>query len=92
LRLKLEAEHGWAWQAGTHDVLVLVERIFVAEDGIEYMLVVLGTVDTVGTEAGAGLTEADQEVEEEVMRGTPSWCRRQHCEYPSVRDMPSFVG
>ncbi len=64
LRLELKAEHGWAWQAGTHDVLVLVERISVAEDGVdEDMLAVLGTVDTVGTEAGAGLTEVDQEVE-----------------------------
>ena len=45
-------------------MLVLVERITVADDGMdEDMLVVLGTVDTVGTEAGPGLTEVDQEVE-----------------------------
>ena len=74
-------------------MLVLVERISVADDGMdEDMLVVLGTVDTVGTEVGPGLTEVDQEAEEEVMGGILFWCRRQHCEYLGVRDMLSFVG
>ena len=64
LRLELKVEHGWAWQDGTHDVPVLVERISVAEDGMdEDMFAVLGNVDIVGTEAGAGLAEFDQEVE-----------------------------
>ena len=92
-RLELKAEHWWVWQAGTHDVLMQVERIFVAEDGMdEDMLVVLGTVDTMGTGAGAGLTEVDQEVEEEVMGEILSWCRWRHWENLDVNDTLSSVG
>ena len=56
------------------------------------MLDVLGTADTVGTEAEVGQTEVDQEGGEEVTGGILTWCRWQHCEYLGVHDTLFSVG